>query len=143
MQMNDQELLESSLLALGDRYEGMAAELFDRYIATHPQFAHAFMNPEAAQERMTRETIEAMVGQAAGEWWVESTVINFIDLHHNYDDFTPEDYSEWFTLVIQSMAERAQDDWPKGASTAWHRQAYALVEKIAEVGRNAEVPLRR
>jgi len=140
---SDHDLVEASLLALGDAYEGMASELFAVYLAGHPHFAHAFLNLEAARERMTRETIEAMVGQAAGKWWVDSTVVNFIDLQHNYDDFTPEDYSEWFTLVIQTMAALAGDDWSKGASAAWHRQAYALVEKIAEVGRNAEVPLRR
>ena len=67
---SDHDLVEASLLALGDAYEGMATELFDVYIAGHPQFAHAFMNPEAARERMTRETIEAKVGQAAGKWGV-------------------------------------------------------------------------
>ena len=89
---------------------------------------------------MTSETIEALVGNAKGEWWVDSTVTNFVDLHHNYDDFTAEDYSEWFTLVIQTMARFAGSNWPKGASAAWHRQAYALVEKIAEIRRNDEVP---
>ena len=138
----DYELMEASLLASGDSYDGMAAELFDHYIADHPQYAAVFLNTEAARERMTRETLEAMVGQAAGEWWVDSTVVNFIDLHHNYADFTPEDYSEWFTLVIQTMARRTGSNWPKGASAAWHRQADVLVEKVAEVGRNAKVPLR-
>lgn len=134
--------MEKSLTTFGGGRRVLAAKLFDVYIDSHPQFAHAFISPEAARDRMTNETIDALVGTAKGEWWVDSTVINFVDLHHNYDDFTAEDYSEWFTLVIQTMANLTGDDWPKGASAAWHRQAYVLVEKIAEIRRNDEVPIR-
>ncbi|MEP2988201.1 MAG: globin [Parasphingorhabdus sp.] len=139
---NDTELIDESLATLDGQHSVLAIKVFERYIDDHPQFAHAFMNPEAARQRMTNETIEALVGAAKDEWWVDSTVINFVDLHHNYDDFTAEDYSEWFTLVIQTMAHLSGDGWPKGASAAWHRQAYALVEKIAEIRRNDEVPMR-
>tara|TARA_R110000824_G_scaffold99883_1_gene237432 strand:- start:2200 stop:2649 length:450 start_codon:yes stop_codon:yes gene_type:complete len=138
----DHTLMEASLETLGDRYDGMAAELFDRFIADHPQYAPVFLNPEAARERMTRETLEAMLGLAAGEWWVDHAVTNFIDLHHNYADFTPQDYASWFSLVIETMASRAGTDWPDGASAAWQRQADGLVAKVAAVERNDEVPQR-
>lgn len=134
--------MEASLEAMGDRYDGMAAELFDRFIADHPHYAPVFLNPEAARERMTRETLEAMLGLAAGEWWVDHAVTNFIDLHHNYADFTAEDYAAWFALVIETMASRAGPDWPAGASAAWQRQADGLVTKVAAVARNEEVPKR-
>ncbi|GAB5486506.1 MAG: hypothetical protein Pars2KO_00760 [Parasphingorhabdus sp.] len=139
----DLELIENSLAIIDGRHKDIAHALFERYIESHPQFADAFINPDAARDRMTNETIDALIGTARGDWWVDSTVINFVDLHHNYDDFSPEDYSEWFTLVIQTMANFAGNDWPKGASAAWHRQAYTLVEKIAEIRRNDEVPLRK
>ena len=142
MNMADHELMEASLVALDSRYDGMAAILFDRLIADHPQYAHAFVNPEAARERMTRETLEAMIGLAAGEPWVDHAVTNFIDLHHDYADFTPQDYADWFALVIETMASRAGSDWPDGASGAWQRQADRLVAKVAAVERNKEVPLR-
>lgn len=138
----DHSLMETSLEALDDRYDGMAAELFDRFIADHPQYAPAFLNPEAARERMTRETLEAMLGLAADEYWVDDAVTNFIDLHHNYADFIPQDYAAWFVLVIETMARRAGPDWPTGASAAWQRQADALVAKVATVARNNEVPER-
>ncbi|MFT6008727.1 MAG: hypothetical protein ACI9TB_001963 [Parasphingorhabdus sp.] len=138
----DHAVMEDSLEALGDRYDGMAAELFDRFIADHPQYAPVFLNPEAAQERMTRETLEAMLGLAAGEWWVDHAVTEFIDLHHNYADFTPQDYAAWFALVIETMANRAGPDWLAGASAAWQRQADGLVAKVATVARNQEVPVR-
>jgi hypothetical protein len=139
---SDAPLIEASLEALGDRYDGMAAELFDRFIADHPQHAPVFLNPEAARERMTRETLETMLGLAAGESWVDHVVTNFVDLHHDYADFTPQDYAAWFALVIATMARRAGADWPEGASAAWQRQADALVAKVAAVDRNRDVPVR-
>ncbi|PHR16442.1 MAG: hypothetical protein COA41_15305 [Sphingopyxis sp.] len=142
MDQSDAPLMAASLEALGDRYNGMAAALFDRFIADHPHYAPAFLNPEAARERMTRETLEAMLGLAAGEWWVDDAVTNFIDLHHNYADFTPHDYAAWFALVIETMAKRAGADWPAGASDAWQRQSDELVAKVATVSRNQEVPVR-
>ncbi len=142
MDRTDAQLMEASLEALGDRYDGMAAELFDRYIADHPHYAPVFLNPEAARERMTRETLEAMLGLAAGEYWVDHAVTNFIDLHHNYADFTPQDYADWFALVTRTMASRAGADWPAGATEAWQRQADGLVAKVAAVERNQEVPVR-
>tara|TARA_R110000868_G_scaffold29026_8_gene107894 strand:+ start:2391 stop:2828 length:438 start_codon:yes stop_codon:yes gene_type:complete len=138
----DHAVMGDSLEALGDHYDGMAAELFDRFIADHPQYAPVFLNPEAAQERMTRETLEAMLGLAAGEWWVDHAVTEFIDLHHNYADFTPQDYAAWFALVIETMANRAGPDWPTSANAAWQRQADGLVAKVATVARNQEVPVR-
>ncbi|AMO72050.1 globin [Sphingorhabdus sp. M41] len=138
----DHAVMEDSLVTLGDRYDGMAAELFNRFIAGHPHYAPVFLNPEAARERMTRETLEAMLGLAASEWWVDHAVTNFIDLHHNYADFTPHDYAAWFALVIETMATRAGADWPDGASAAWQRQADGLVAKVATVDRNSEVPVR-
>lgn len=142
MELTDPQLMEASLVALDARYDGMAAELFERFIADHPQYAHAFVNPEAARERMTRETLEAMLGLAAGEAWVDHVVTNFVDLHHDYADFTPQDYAVWFALVIKTMVSRAGADWPAGASAAWQRQADGLVAKVAAVERNKEVPER-
>lgn len=139
---SDHALMEASLAALGDHDEGMAAELFERFIADHPHYAPLFLNPEAARERMTRETLEAMLGLAAGEWWVDHAVTNFIDLHHNYADFSAGDYADWFALVIATMAARAGAGWPDGASAAWQRQADGLVARVGAVVRNAEVPVR-
>ncbi len=139
---SDSALMEASLAALGDRYDGMATELFDRLIADHPHYTPVFLNPEAARERMTSETLEAMLGLAAAEPWVDLAVTNFIDLHHNYADFTAPDYAAWLALVIATMARRAGSDWPEGASAAWQRQADALTAKVATVTRNREVPVR-
>lgn len=128
----DLAAMEASLVALGDGYEGIAAELFDAFIAAHPHYAPVFTNPEAARERMTRETIEALLGLAAGEAWVASAVTNFVDLHRNYAAFTPQDYEAWFALVIGAMVRRAGAGWPERASTAWERQAARLGLLVAD-----------
>lgn len=129
--VSDQALMEQSLVALGDRHEGLAAELFERFMAAHPHYAPVFLNPEAARERMTRETLEALLGLAAGEWWVPSAIVNFVDLHRNYAAFTPDDYAAWFALTIEAMASRAGVDWPEGATAAWERQARGLTGLVA------------
>jgi hypothetical protein len=128
---DDLAAMEASLEALGERYEGLAAELFETFIAAHPQYAHTFLNPEAARERMTRETIEALIGMAAGESWVSPTVINFVDLHRNYAAFAAHDYAAWFDLTIAAMARRAASDWPDKATEAWQRQSGRLGELVA------------
>lgn len=131
----DLAIMEQSLILLaeaddGTASDGLAAELFAQFIASHSQYAAAFINPAAAQERMTRETLEAMIGRAAGEYWVETTVVNFVDLHHNYGAFTAQDYHDWFTLVIDRMAARCGADWPPTANAAWQRQAAGLMQLV-------------
>lgn len=128
----DLAAMEASLVAVGDEFEGLAAELFEDFIAAHPHYAAAFMNPEAARERMTRETLEAMLGLAGGESWVPVAVTNFVDLHRNYAAFTPQDYQAWFDLVIAAMARRAGTGWPEGTRAAWQRQAARVNRMVAE-----------
>jgi hypothetical protein len=129
---DDLAAMEASLVALGDGYEGMAAELFEALIAGLPHYASAFMNPEAAQERMTRETLEVLLGLAGGEPWVPATIANFVDLHHNYAAFTAQDYDAWLALVVAAMERRAGDAWPDGARAAWDRQVGRLRGLVAD-----------
>lgn len=128
----DLESIEASLVALGDGYEGLAAELFDHFIAAHPQHAPAFLNPAAARERMTRETLEALIALAGGEPWVSTSIANFVDLHRDYGAFTARDYQAWIALVIAAMARRAGTAWPPGTQAAWERQAERLVGLVAD-----------
>lgn len=133
---SDIALMEASLAALGDDAEGMAAELMHRLIADHPHYAHAFMNPEAARERMTRETLEALLGLAADEPWVGTTIANFVDLHHDYASFSADDYAAWLAMTIAAMERRAGARWPVGANAAWRRQAARLTKLVeAELAR--------
>lgn len=134
----DLALMETSLAALGDAYEGLAGEVMGALIAALPAHGGAFLNPAAAQERMLRETLEALLGLAGGEWWVTTTVTTFVDLHRSYDAFSGGDYVLWFDLVLAAMERRAGAEWPAGASAAWARQALGLTAMIdAELARAA------
>lgn len=117
LESEDHALMEASLVALGDGYEGMAAELFDDLIAAHPQHAHAFLNPAAARERMTRETLEALLGLAEDAPWVATTVIDFVDLHRGYAPFTADDYADWFARSsLRWSAAPARSGQPRRAA---------------------------
>ena len=129
---DDLAAMEASLVALGDSYDGLAEELFEQFIAAHPHYARAFMNPAAARERMTRETLEALLGLAGGEWWVAPIVTNFVDLHRNYAAFSAQDYAVWFDLAITAMERRTGAVWPNTATAAWRGQAARLTELVAE-----------
>ena len=123
----DHALMEASLIALGDSYDGLGGEVMAALIEALPDHGSAFLNPAAAQERMLRETLEALLGLAEGEWWVTTTVTTFVDLHRNYAAFARGDYVLWFELIFAAMERRAGAEWPAGASTAWHRQTRALI----------------
>jgi hypothetical protein len=122
----DHALMEASLIALGDGYDGLGGAVMAALIAALPDHGNAFLNPAAAQERMLRETLEALLGHAAGEWWVATTVTTFVDLHRNYAAFAGGDYVLWFELIFAAMERRARTKWPAGASAAWARQAQSL-----------------
>ncbi len=130
--------MEASLVALGDSYHGLGGEVMAALIAALPDRAGAFLNPVAAQERMLRETLEALLGLVGGEWWVTTTVTTFVDLHRNYDAFFGGDYVLWFDLIFAAMERRAGTEWPAGASAAWSHQARGLTVMIdAELARAA------
>ena len=129
---DDLAAMKASLVTLGDGYDGLAEELFEQFIAAHPHYAHAFMNPAAARERMTREPLEALLGLAGGEWWVAPIVTNFVDLHRNYAAFSAQDYAVWFDLAITAMERRTGAVWPNTATAAWRGQAARLTELVAE-----------
>jgi hypothetical protein len=134
----DLALMETSLAALGDAYDGLAGEVMAALIAALPAHDGAFLNPAAAQERMLRETLDALLGLAGGEWWVTTTVTSFVDLHRNFDAFSGGDYVLWFDLVLAAMERRTGKEWPAGASTAWARQVRGLTQLIdAELSRVA------
>lgn len=127
----DAALLEASLVALGEGGDDLGQALYERFIAAHPEHARAFTYPEAAWDRMTRETLEALVGLAEGAPWVETHVVNFVDLHRNYGDFSPRDYTDWVELAIAEMEARSPGRWPPAASAAWRRQADRLLELVS------------
>ena len=128
--MNDADSMIACLSAIGDADIDIVPIVFERFFATYPQHRAEFINIEAASGRMTNETIEALVGLATDEYWVPTTIINFVDLHRNYGSYNASLYAAWIDIVIDVVRESTGDNWHPSHEAAWQRQAKRLVTMI-------------
>jgi hemoglobin-like flavoprotein len=124
--------MEAPLFAIAEANIDIVPALFARFFATFPQHRTAFINLEAAAGRMTNETIEAMIGIATNENWVPTTIINFVDLHRNYGDFSAALYAAFVDMTVDALAEAAGDAWNNEGNSAWRAQAIRLNTMIAQ-----------
>lgn len=128
--MNDAESMMAGLSAIGDADIDIVPIVFEWFFAAYPEHRAAFINIDAASGRMTNETIEALIGLATDEYWVPTTIINFVDLHRNYGNYAASLYAAWIDIVIDVIRESAGDQWHPSHETAWQRQAKRLVTMI-------------
>lgn len=126
------EAMHAGLDAVGQAEVDIAPPLFDRFLAAHPEQRAAFINLDAARGRMTSETIEAMLGLAADEPWVATTVINFVDLHRNYGAFPASLYDDFIDAAVDLLAEAAGTGWTRACDQAWRTQAARLKAMVAD-----------
>lgn len=125
-------VMEAPLFAIAEADIDIARALFDRFFAAFPEHRAVFINPDAARGRMTNETIEAMIGLATDEYWVPTTIVNFVDLHRIYGDFPASLYAAFIDLVVDTMADAAGPAWTSEADTAWRTQAQRLKAMVSE-----------
>jgi hypothetical protein len=118
--------MEASLAAIGEAGLDIVPVLFDRFFAEFPDERARFINLDAAQGRMTNETIEAMVGLAAGAPWVKTTVINFVDLHRNYGEIPQALYAAFIDMTVDVLAAAAGNAWTADCDAAWRCEAERL-----------------
>lgn len=128
--MTDLALMEESLCALGDT--DILPALFDRFFEAFPEQRPAFINLEAASARMTNETIEAMMGLADGAPWVETTIVNFVDLHRNYGPIPHDQYAAFVDMTVTAMEAAADPPWCLAQTKVWHSHASALKSMIEQ-----------
>jgi hemoglobin-like flavoprotein len=124
--------MEAPLFAIAEANIDITPALFARFFATFPEHRAAFLNLEAAAGRMTNETIEAMIGLATNEHWVPTTIINFVDLHRNYGDFSAAIYAAFVDMTVDALAEAAGAAWNEESNAAWRAQASQLNAMIAK-----------
>jgi hemoglobin-like flavoprotein len=124
--------MEAPLFAIAEANIDITPALFDRFFATFPEHRAAFLNLEAAAGRMTNETIEAMIGLATNEHWVPTTIINFVDLHRNYGNFSAALYAAFVDMTVDTLAEAAGTGWNEESNAAWRAQATRLNAMIAK-----------
>ena len=123
--------MEAPLFAIADADIDITPALFERFFATFPEHRAAFINLEAAAGRMTNETIEAMIGLATNEHWVPTTIINFVDLHRNYGNFSAQLYAAFVDMTVDALAQAAGAAWTEASNIAWRTQATQLNAMIA------------
>jgi hemoglobin-like flavoprotein len=124
--------MERTLFAIADADRDIVPLLFRRFLETYPDQRPAFTNLEAAQGRMTNETIEALVGLATNAYWVPVTITNFVDLHRNYGEIPLELYVAFVNMLVETLAESAGSAWTPEQDLAWRSQAKRLNEMIAQ-----------
>ncbi|MBC2776375.1 globin [Parasphingopyxis marina] len=130
--MDDNEAMMAGLAAVGEAGVDIVPALFDRFFARFPETRELFLSLEAATGRMTNETLEAMIGLATDEYWVETTVINFVDLHRNYGAIPMAQYAAFIDMTVNALAEAAGTGWSAQAGAAWRRQAERLKAMVEE-----------
>lgn len=114
------------LEAAGETGVDIVPIVFDRFFAEFPDTRELFLSFEAAAGRMVNETLEAMLGLAEGAWWVESTVVNFVDLHRNYAAIPMTQWTAWIDMTVDALVEAAGEDSDSNGARAWRRQAARL-----------------
>lgn len=123
-----QALLEAAALdADGD----IVPAVFDRFFAAFPEARDLFLNIDAAAGRMVNETIEALLGLAEDEWWVETTVINFVDLHRDFGAIPLAQWRTWIDNVVEILIDAAGPGHSEQGAAAWRRQAERLTMMVA------------
>lgn len=125
-------VMEAPLFAIAESDIDIAPILFDRFFAAFPELRAVFINPDAARGRMTNETIEAMIGLATNEYWVPTTIVNFVDLHTVYGDFPASLYAAFIDLVVDTLGDAAGTAWTTESEAAWRIQAERLKAMVAE-----------
>ena len=124
--------MEAPLLAIAEHDIDIVPLVFERFLAQHPEYRKDFYNLEAAAGRMVNETIEAMVGIADGAYWVATTITNFVELHRDYGVYSPDLYSSFVDIVVDTLEGAAGEAWTADVNAAWRAQAKQLCEMIAE-----------
>lgn len=123
--------MDVALTAIAEADIDIAPLLSARFLGTFPEHRAAFINPDAAWGRMTHETIAAMIGLASEQSWVETSVVNFVDLHTNYGVFPASLYAAYIDMTVDLLAESAGIAWTTDVDQAWRAQADRLKQIVA------------
>lgn len=128
--MTDADLMEQNLLAIADNGADLRQAVFTRFFSTYPDRQPLFYSEEAAQPRMTNETLEMLYGLATDEKWVWFQIAALVFNHRNYGDFAQTEYEDFVDMLTASVSIASGDSWSLAHEAAWQRQATKLKEMI-------------
>lgn len=131
--MTDAELMEQNLLAIADNGADLREAVFARFFGRFPDRRSLFYSEEAAQPRMTNETLDMLYGLATDEKWVWFQIAALVFNHRNYGDFPQTEYEAFVDMLVTSIGNASGASWSPTHEAAWQRQA----DKLKDMIRNA------
>ena len=102
---------------------------FTRFFARHPEQQALFFQPRVSCGAMVNEILDSLLGLAAHEGWVNSSIHNLVIAHRCYGDFPPSLYAELLDVFVDTLADLAGERWNAGYDAAW-RQLAAELHKL-------------
>ncbi|MGD9472462.1 MAG: globin [Novosphingobium sp.] len=123
------EILEQSLCAVAEAGEDITPHFFTRFFARHPEQQALFFQPRVSCGAMVNEILDSLLGLAAHEGWVNSSIHNLVIAHRCYGDFPPSLYAELLDVFVDTLADLAGERWNAGYDAAW-RQLAAELHKL-------------
>jgi hypothetical protein len=128
--MTDAELMEQNLLAAADSGTDLREAVFAQFFAAYPDRRPLFYSEEAAQPRMTNETLDMLYGLATDEKWVWFQIAALVFNHRNYGDFALGEYEAFVDMLVRAVSMASGDSWSTAHEAAWVRQADKLKAMI-------------
>jgi hemoglobin-like flavoprotein len=129
---SDAELIEASLLRLGELGIELRHGLYARFFAAFPERRRDFLCPEATSVRMTDETLQIMYGLALDEGWVWPLIAELVATHRSYGDLSLAEYDAFIDHTLEELATALGPDWTTTRADAWSRQAARFKALISE-----------
>ncbi|MBU0824377.1 MAG: hypothetical protein KKA44_01815 [Alphaproteobacteria bacterium] len=128
----DAALMEASLIAVADASIDIRHALFGRFFAAYPERRASFISVDAASRRMTDETLQMMLGLAAGEEWVWPLVAELVFTHRSYGALPIAEYDAFIDMTVAELGLAAGSAWSEDCALAWQRHADALKAMIRQ-----------
>ncbi len=132
MNATDADLIEASLLRLGDSGVELRHQLYERFFLRFPGRRAAFLSTEATSVRMTDETLQILYGLAQSESWAEALIAELVGTHRSYGTLPLAEYDAFIDLTIAVLGETLGADWNPATAAAWARQAAQFKRLIAQ-----------
>ncbi len=128
--MTDADLMEQNLLAIAESGVDLRDGVFDRFFRDYPERRALFYHEDAAQPRMTNETLDMLHALSTDEKWVWFQIAALVFNHRNYGDFPQVEYARFVDLLIETIGEASGPSWSAAHADAWTRQAAKLKNMI-------------
>ena len=128
--MTDADLMEQNLLAIADNGADLRHAVFECFLKAYPERRASFYSEDAAQPRMTNETLDMLYGLATDEKWVWFQIAALVFNHRNYGNFPQAEYDDFVDMLVRVVGAASAESWSLAHEAAWQKQADKLKAMI-------------